>query len=89
MGVFFNGIITTTWLKEPFSKQDAIGLLAIALGVIIVISSVPEVQLDLTSEFIMRCAHLDEMAACAFGISSVPEVQLNLTSEFIMRCAHF
>uniref|UniRef100_A0A7S0P0L3 Magnesium transporter n=1 Tax=Calcidiscus leptoporus TaxID=127549 RepID=A0A7S0P0L3_9EUKA len=52
VGVFFNGIITTTWLKEPFTKRDAAGLLAIAAGVILVISSVPEVQLELTSEFI-------------------------------------
>jgi len=52
VGVFFNGIITTTLMKEPFTRRDGLGLVAIAAGVVGVVSSVPEVQLELTSEVI-------------------------------------
>ncbi|KAL1526931.1 hypothetical protein AB1Y20_015622 [Prymnesium parvum] len=50
VGVFFNGIIATLGMKEPFGVRDALGLLAIAGGVVMVVSAVPEVQMDLNKE---------------------------------------
>ena len=52
VGVFFNGIITTTCMGERFTRRDALGLSMIAGGVVLVVSGVPETQIDLTSELI-------------------------------------
>ncbi|KAL3905966.1 MAG: hypothetical protein SGPRY_010722 [Prymnesium sp.] len=52
VGVFFNGIIATLGMKEPFGVRDALGLLAIAGGVVMVVSAVPEVQMDLNNEML-------------------------------------
>ena len=52
VGVFFNGIIATVFVKETFTRWHALGLVAIAVGVVMVVSSVPEVQLDLTSSLL-------------------------------------
>jgi len=52
VGVFFNGIIATVFVKETFTRWHALGLVAIAAGVVMVVSSVPEVQLDLTSSLL-------------------------------------
>ena len=52
VGVFFNGIIATLGMNEPFGRRDALGLLAIAGGVVMVVNAVPEVQMDLNKEML-------------------------------------
>ena len=55
VGVFFNGIIATFGpAKEPFTRWHAAGLASIAGGVVMVVSSVPEAQLDLTAHVMVE-----------------------------------
>ena len=56
VGVFFNGVIATAFMKEPFGRRDALGLCLIASGVVMVVASVPEAQVDLTTEIVSKCA---------------------------------
>eukprot|EP00908_Phaeocystis_cordata_P008248 Transcript_1891.p1 GENE.Transcript_1891~~Transcript_1891.p1 ORF type:complete len:672 (-),score=249.83 Transcript_1891:753-2714(-) len=61
VGVFFNGIIATFGpAKEPFTRWHAAGLASIAGGVVMVVSSVPEAQLDLTAHVMVEFVLPDE-----------------------------
>ena len=42
VGVFANEIIAVVFLKEPFRKQDVVGLVGVIIGVILIIFGVPE-----------------------------------------------
>lgn len=42
VGVFFNEIIAVVFLKEPFRKRDAFGLLGVVAGVVLIIIGVPQ-----------------------------------------------
>lgn len=54
VGVFFNGIIASACMKESFSWRDLVGLICIAGGVVMVVKSVPDVQLDINTDVIWR-----------------------------------
>jgi len=47
IGVLVNALIATLCMKETFGLKDGVGLLAIATGVVMVVTTVPEVQLDI------------------------------------------
>ena len=54
--VFVNGIITATLMNEPFTCRNAIGLILIASGVVMLVTAIPPPNEDLTAEKIATCA---------------------------------
>mmetsp|Transcript_4037 Transcript_4037/g.13727 ORF Transcript_4037/g.13727 Transcript_4037/m.13727 type:complete len:450 (+) Transcript_4037:113-1462(+) len=48
--VFVNGIITATLMNEPFTCRNAIGLILIASGVVMLVTAIPPPNDDLTAE---------------------------------------
>lgn len=55
IGVLVNGLLATLCMKEAFGWRDAVGLVCIAGGVILVVWQVPTVQLSLTPVVIKYC----------------------------------
>ena len=53
VGVFFNEIIAVLFLKEAFRKRDAVGLLGIVGGVVLIIMGVPQNGGQLTAHAMM------------------------------------
>ena len=80
VGVFFNAIIATLCMKEPFGRTDVLGLLSIAGGVVMVVIAVPEVQMDLTSPIIWNNVRQPSGLPTARGAAGTHSRQARLTA---------
>ena len=53
VGVFFNAVLATVFLKEPMRRRDMVGLAIIVAGIVLIILGVPEVPGHLTAPIVV------------------------------------
>jgi len=97
IGVLVNALIATLCMKETFGLKDGVGLLAIATGVVMVVTTVPEVQLDirhpeqLVEIFSYLRARLYLLIVCIFvplwGFLVVPKHKDKHPIVYLMMCS--